>query len=216
MVDGYEAWLKHYDPDFIYTYIDLDPAFIDKIDRLCCPIAFIKHTIYNRGEEVNWRSFLPSWDHYIQPVSSITNVQSPNGFVHFPYEDRPREPTVFTQYGMEPSNRFLADNFGTGFSLQSVTHAISGYFRTLCLVPENLPKQAVGGSEHCLSVLEAFKAISNHKAIPIAHLATINSDGVPRPSSMVWTSAFRLFVGSTPIDRINFWNSRHLGDHWTG
>lgn len=215
MVDGYEAWLKHYDPDFIYTYIDLDPAFIDKIDRLCCPIAFIKHTIYNRGEELNWRSFLPSWDHYIQPVSSITNVQSPNGFVHFPYEDRPREPTVFTQYGMEPSNRFLADNFGTGFSLQSVTHAISGYFRTLCLVPENLPKQVVGGSEHCLSVLEAFKAISNHKAIPIAHLATINSDGVPRPSSMVWTSAFRLFVGSTPIDRINFWNSRHLGDHWT-
>lgn len=77
MIDGYEAWLKHYDPDFIYTYIELDPDFVDKIDRLCCPIAFIKHTFRHRdNNELDWRSFLPSWDHYFQPISSITNAQS--------------------------------------------------------------------------------------------------------------------------------------------
>lgn len=215
MTDGYEEWLKHYDPDFVYTYVDLDPAFVDKIDRLCCPIAFIKHNIYNRGDrEIEWRSFLPSWDHYIQPVSSITNVQSPNGFMHFPYEDRPKEPTVFTQYRMEPTNRFLADNFGTGFDTQTVTHAISGYYRTLCLVPSDLPKHMVGGSENCTSVLEAFRAISDYKSIPISLLSTVNSEGSFHPSSIAWTSAFRLFIGFTPLDRINFWNSRHLGDHW--
>ena len=48
LVDGYGEWLKHYDPDFIYSYVDLDPDFVDKIDRLCCPIAFLKHGEWNR------------------------------------------------------------------------------------------------------------------------------------------------------------------------
>ena len=32
---GYEQWLRHYDPDFLYTYVDLDDAFIERLDRLC-------------------------------------------------------------------------------------------------------------------------------------------------------------------------------------
>ena len=32
--NGYESWLQNYDPDFIYTYVDIDPAFIQRLDRL--------------------------------------------------------------------------------------------------------------------------------------------------------------------------------------
>jgi hypothetical protein len=215
LADGYDEWLKHYDPDFIYSYVDLDAAFVDKIDRLCCPIAFLKHEKWNRKDrEIDWRAFLPSWDRYIQPVSSISTVQNPASYPQFPYEDRPREPTVFTQYGMEPTNRFLADNFGTGFSLHNVTHAIPGFFKTLCLVRTDLPDNIVAGTERCFSTLESLRAISDRKATPIAHLAMVNSAGMPRPESMGWAFAFRLFIGSTPLDRIHFWNSRHLGSRW--
>lgn len=216
LADGYDEWLKHYDPDFIYSYVDLDAAFVDKIDRLCCPIAFLKHKEWNRKDrEIDWRSFSPCWDHYIQPVSSISTVQSPASYPQFPHEERTREPIVFTQYGIEPANRFLADNFGTAFSLHNVTHAIPGFFKTLCLVPAELPGHVVAGTERCFSTLEAFRAISDHKATPIARLAMVNSAGIPRPESMGWAFAFRLFIGSTPLDRIHFWNSRHLGSSWS-
>ncbi len=216
LADGYDAWLKHYDPDFIYSYVDLDADFVDKIDRICCPIAFLKHEESNRNNrEIDWRLFLPRWDHYIQPVSSISTVQSPASYPQFLHEERPREPTVFTQYGMKPANRFLADNFGTGFSLQNVTRAIPGFFKTLCLVPADLPANVVAGTERCFSTLEALRAISDRKATPIARLAMVNSAGMPRPESMDWAFAFRLFIGRTPLDRIHFWNCRHIGSSWS-
>lgn len=216
LADGYDEWLKRYDPDFIYSYVDLATAFVDKIDRLCCPIAFLKHENRNRKDrETDRRAFLPRWDHYIQPVSSISTIQIPAGYPQFPHEERPREPTVFTQYGLEPANRFLADNFGTEFSLHNVTHAIPGFFKTLCLVPADLPANVVAGSERCFSTLEALRAISDRKATPIARLAMVNSAGMPRPESMSWAFAFRLFIGSTPLDRIHFWNCRHLGSSWS-
>ncbi len=216
LLDGYDDWLKHFDPDFIYSYVDLDTGFVDKIDRLCCPIAFIRHKERKRHDhEIEWRSFLPSWYQYIQPVSSMSTIQNPSSYPQFPHEERPREPTIFTQYRTNPANRFLADNFGTGFSLLNVTNSISGFFKTLCLVPSNLPEKVVAGTEHCFSVLEAFRAISERKVTPIARLAMVNSAGIPRPESLDWAYAFRIFVGRSPLDRIHFWNSRHIGNRWS-
>lgn len=214
--EGYAERLKHYDPDFVYTYVDLDPTFVDVIDGLCCPIAFLKHE--RRGQqdrEIDWRLFVPSWDHYIQPVSSISTIQSPASYPQLPHEDRPREPFVFTQYGSEPVNRFLADNFGIAFNLSNVTHAIPGFFKTLCLVPPDLPANHVAGTERCFTILEALSAIGDRKVTPIARLAMVNSEGVARPESPNWTYAFRLFIGTTPLDRIHFWNCRHLGNSWS-
>lgn len=216
MVEGYDGWLKRYDPDFIYSYIDLDDAFVDKIDHLCCPIAFLKHEKRNsQDHKIDWRTYLPRWDHYIQPISSISTVQTPVSYPQFPYRERPREPTIFTQYMMEPANRFLADNFGTGFSLTHVTHAIPEFFNTLCLVPANLPPNIIAGTERCFSTLEALCAISDNRATPIAVLAMAYSSGMPRLEIPNWTSCFRLFIGSSPLDRIHFWNCRHLGNSWS-
>lgn len=216
LTDGYCEWLQQYDPDFIYSYVDLDTVFVEHIDRLCCPIAFLKHQKWNREDrEIHWRAFLPRWDHYIQPVSSISTVHSPAIYPQFSRQERPPELTVFTQYETKPGNRFLADNFGTGFNPYSATHAIPGFFKTLCLVPADLPDNVIAGTERCFTVLEAFRAITDRKATPIAHFAMINSDGMPRSDSMNWAFAFRLIIGSTPLDRIHFWNCRHLRSSWS-
>jgi hypothetical protein len=213
--DRYADWLERYDADFIYSYVDLEASLVERIDRLCCPIALLMHQIRDvQDRELTWQAFLPRLDHYIRPVSSISSIQSPASYSQLPHQERPAEPMVFTQYGMDPRDRFLADNFGTGFHLYNVTHAIPGFFRTLCLVPEGLSARMIAGTERCTSRLEAFSAITDRKAVSIAHLAMVNSAGIPRPESMEWAYAFRLFIGTTPLDRIHFWNSRHLGSSW--
>src|SRR5688572_28419324 len=50
MADGYGEWVRHYDPDFIYSYVELGAAFVEKIDCLCCPIAFLKHENRHRQD----------------------------------------------------------------------------------------------------------------------------------------------------------------------
>ena len=218
MSAAYDEWLRHYDPDFVYTYVDLEEAFVEKIDRLCCPIAFLKHEgprARGNDREIDWRSFLARLDHYIQPVSSVTTIPSPAAAPPFPHEHRESEATVLTQYASDPTDRFLADNFGTSFGVMNVTHAVPGFFKTLCLVRPDLPPHMVAGTERCTSIVEALGALTDRKATPIARYAMAHSAGIPRPESMDWAHAFRLFIGSTPLDRIYFWNSRHLTSNWS-
>jgi hypothetical protein len=216
MSGAYDKWLRHYDPDLIYTYVQLDAAFVEKIDRLCCPIAFLKHEEPKaRDREIDWRSFLPRLDLYIQPVSSVTTVSSPAASHPFPHERRETEATVLTQYASDPASRFLADNFGTSFGVINVTHEVPGFFKTLCLVPPDLPAHMVAGTERCTSMVEALAALTNRKATPIVRFAMAHSAGISRAESMAWAHAFRLFIGNTPLDRISFWNSRHLTSNWS-
>ncbi|MVF24650.1 hypothetical protein EVC37_24065 [Methylocaldum sp. BRCS4] len=212
LADGYDEWLQYYDPDFLYTYVDIDQAFVQRIDRLCSPIAFLKHELRNRGDRpIEWRAYIPNWDHYIQPVSSITTIPSPATFPAFlPAFEREREMFVLTQSGLEPPNRFLADNFGTSFSLRRVTHGIPGFFGTLCLTQPDLPPNIHAGTERCTSLRDALAALIDRTAVPIARFAMAHSEAIPRTDPPNWAYAFRLFIGKTVIDRVHSWNCRHL------
>lgn len=207
----YEDWLKHYDPDFVYSYVDCTPELVERIDRLCCPIAFLEHGETGADERpARWRDYLPRWNHYIQPVPSISTVQSPASYPQHVSYERPAEPTVFTQYGSGPLNRLLADNFGASYSIQNSPNPVPGLFRTLCLVPEDLPENHYAGTERCSTTAAAIQAIMENKVIPISRLAMIHSAGITRTASLKWDSSFRLFVGKEPQDRVNFWNCRML------
>lgn len=212
MDPGFRDWLQLYDADFIYSFADLRPDFVDSIDRLCGPIAMLKHKVH--GEADSWRAFLQAWEHWFKPVASVTTVQSPASYPQHPHEQRPQEPIVLTQYGLNDPTRFITDNFGVAFDIHGSTNPIQGLFQTLCLVPEGLPASHKVGSERCTTVLDAFRAVAARKATPIARFAMANSIGMPRVESKAWTNAFRLIVGSDVLDRINAWNCRHLANAW--
>lgn len=209
---AYEAWLEFLDPDFVYTYVELGVDLAEKIDRLCYPIAFLQHEIRkNDSDNLHWDAFIHDWDHYFTPVSSITTVQSP--FAQYPVlmrQEPESEITVVTQYGHELAHRFLSDNFGMAFDVRMVTHAIPGLLRTLCLVPPNLPNNIVAGTERCISIKDMLSAISNRKAMPIARFAMAHSEAIPRVVPPEWAHSFNLFIGTTLLDRIHFWNARHF------
>ena len=209
---AYEAWLDFLDPDFVYSYVRIESPLVTQIDRLCSPIAILQHNIRKiNSDDTHWQGFLPDWQLYFTSVSSATTVQSPQA--HYPFfmrEEIEKEPTVITQYGNEPEHRLVNDNFGTAFDVHMVTHAIPGFYRTLCLVPPGLPDYIIAGSERCTSLRDLFSAISARKAIPIGRFAMAHTEAIPRVRSYIWEHSFNLFIGNTLCDRIHFWNTRHF------
>jgi hypothetical protein len=179
---------------------------------LCSPIALLQHEIRKRDSgDLRWSSFIQDWHHYFAPVSSITTVPSPHVAYPFGLREEPEsEITIITQYHDSIEDRLLSDNFGTAFDIYMVTHAIPGLFRTLCLVPPNLPDNILAGTERCTSITDMLSAISSRKAKPIARFAMAHSEAIPKVEPYKWAGNFNLFVGSTLLDRIHFWNSRHF------
>ena len=209
---AYESWLEFFDPDFVCTYVELEEDLVKKIDRLCSPIALLRHEIRKHdSDDLHWRAFIHDWHYYFVPVSSMTTVKSPHA--QYPFFMR-REPesdiTIITQYNDKPEHRLLSDNFGTAFDVHKVTHAIPGLFRTLCLVPPDLSDRIVAGTEKCTSVTDIFSALSSPKAMPIARFAMAHSEAIPRVEPYEWAHSFNLFIGKTLLDRVHFWNARHF------
>lgn len=209
---AYESWLEFFDPDFVCTYVELEKDLVEKIDRVCSPIAFLRHEIRKHDlDDLHWRAFIHDWQHYFRPISSMTTIQSPHAqYPSFMRQKPESEITVITQYGNESTHRLLSDNFGTAFKVHIVTHAIPDLFRTLCLVPPDLSDRIIAGTERCGSIADILSALSNRKALPIARLASAHSEAIPRVEPYEWAHSFNLFIGKTLLDRVHFWNARHF------
>jgi hypothetical protein len=207
----YGAWLEFFDPDFVYTYLELDPSLVETIDRSCSPIAFLRHKEACNPADRGWRAFIPDWGLYFQAVSSLTTIPSPyTQPTHFMARELEAEVTVATQYPEGINGRLFSDNFGTAFHSHAVTYAVPGLYRTLCLVPPDLPQNHVAGTERCTSMADMLSAISTRKVRPIARFAMAHSEAISRAEPYPWADCFNLFVGNTLVDRIHFWNARHF------
>jgi hypothetical protein len=211
--ESYQEWVENFDPDFIYSYVDLDETCVQLIDRLCCPIALLRHKVIRMQVEKSpqWNHFIPDLSHYIQPVSSISTIPSPPASPAFlPPFAKEKEKFVLTQFSFGPKNRFISDNFGTNLQRHSTTHPIQGLFSTLCLTPEDLPANHYTGTERCSSVLEALSALASGKASPVALYASVHSEAAARYESHIWGGCFHIFIGNSVRERIHFWNCRLL------
>lgn len=209
IASGYGPWLECFDPDFVYSYVPLPEIHVEEVDALACPIAFILHDLDDSDAARGWRQYLPRWNRYFQTVSSITTLPSPNAS-----RSRSRRPSglpaILTQSMMQPLNRFMADNFGAAYSTSRSSAAIDGFVDTICLAEKDVPSYINLGTEICKRAVDALKAVGEKRAIPIALLATLHGVGLERFANFPWIQAFRIVVGSTSLDRINFWNSRLL------
>ena len=208
----YKSWLEFFDPDFVYTYLELDPGLVEKIDGFCSPIAFLRHKMRGGNpEDRGWRAFTPDWGISFQAVSSRTTIPSPQTQPSsFMARELEPEVMVATQYPEGFKGRLFGDNFGNAFHSGVVTHAVPGLYKTLCLVPADLDVNIVAGTERCNSMAEMLSAISKRRALPIARLAMAHSEAIPRAEPYPWAGHFSLFIGSTILDRLHFWNARHF------
>jgi ribosomal protein S27E len=218
--EEYSKWLEFYDPDFIYTYVDLEQELIKKLDHGCCPIALISYKNSKQNSDINrWQDYLPNWGSYFQSISSLTTIHSPHVEYHrMPSIELETRRTVITQYERDSEERFLTDNFGTAFGLGTYPNPIPGLFDTCCLVKKGLPEHMYAGTTRIYSFTDVLSQITSKKSVTISKLAIAHSESIPRVKSYTcpWAQNFNLFIGDSYLDRIHFWNARHLSPDYIG
>ena len=203
----YDNWLFYYDPDFIYSYVDIDKALIEKLDAYC-PVALLKYKPYN--DITRWRDYLPDWHNYFKPVSSITTIHSPHtDYRRLPMPIEEAKKVIITQYHSMEGERFVPDNFGTEVNLHNHIYP-NPVFDTYCLVPKELPEHMYAGTQRLFTVAQVMSEITSKKAITISMLAMAHSESIPQLQPYNWSQRFNLFVGECCLDRIHFWNARNF------
>jgi rubrerythrin len=209
--EEYQFWLESYDPDFVYSYVRLEPELIERINVLSCPIAFIEHK-ERASEQDGWQGYLPDWLTCFQAVSSLSTIHSPYAAYRRPFwaKEEAGMPTVITQNGEFDKYRFIPDNFGARLDLVMHPNPVHGLYDTLCFTPSEVPERTTVGTKKTTSTAEVLLEISNNKALPIARLAMLHSNSVPLLKPYVWADNFNLLIGHTCLDRIHFWNARNL------
>lgn len=215
LLDEYYDWVQFYDPDFIYSYINLKKDLIDKISQICTPIEFRTHENKKGKEKDRWQDFTPSWQLSFNAVPSLSTIHTPNtSFSPLQRKLNEGQLTIITQQREISEERFLADNFGISFHSSGITYEIEGLFNTYCLGPEKLPDHQHFGTEVTTSVNDAFSKIANKEATTISRFALAHSKAIPKCRPNKWDNHFNLFIGDTILDRLHFWNSRHFSpDH---
>lgn len=212
--DGYESWIKSFDPDFIYSYVQLETEFIKKINSISLPILFLYHP--TNSSITRWRDLSPNWDHYFKSVKSISTLLSPYSSPQRYNRPPPSAVKTLLTQAIEPfDDRFFPDNFGISHDVSQVTHSIAGLYETLCYCRPNAPGSRVHhGSREVHTITEILSEIASGNVYTFANLARVHTDGLNRVESQSWGHSFFLFVGETCKDRINFWNSRLLVPNW--
>ena len=156
------------DPDFVYSYVHLEQQLIEKINILCCPIAFIEH-IKHSFDKDRWQDQVPDWGIYFRAVSSLTTIHSPYGGVRRPFwvKEEAAVPTIITQWNQFDKYRLIPDNFGAAFDVNNYPNAVGGLFDTFCFTPDEVQDHMIVGTHKTTSMAEVLLQISSNMALPI-------------------------------------------------
>jgi hypothetical protein len=198
--DTYWAWAKSFDPDVVYSYVDLELATLERIEREWMPSNVQIHRRYDdlhvwHEEDVKG---LPALS--VLPMIKITRPFGP-----------PRTQVLVSKYPTWVSDPFVLDSFGVNPNGPGVGGSE--------LVREHIATMAIGDADHqqaghiadigvadTTSLLQLM-ATNHFDVYTMAQLSGIGYDFVQSSYASKWRF-FNIVVGNTTLDRIAFWNSR--------
>ena len=200
---SYIDWLAHYDPDIICSYSELTEDVIKKISHACNPIALFR---YQKKDKVDgYRNYLVDWNREfsLQPLSSIsTIIQLATHVAH------DKKVVLATQMQVYEAQKFFSDNFGMAHKIGGHTRPVTGLYETLLFDPEN--KTSLHATFKTNSSIELLTKISDNHITTMYELSVAYAENHPKGYWSDYSDTFKLFIGNTSLDRINFWNSRLL------
>lgn len=203
---SYDHWISVFDPDFVYSYVDLEPDYIQKLNQSSLPIALIRHKVH---EPNRWRDYIPDWSPYIKPVGSISTLTSP--YNNYPGWSQVPTPHVYVkQYEDNCKARFLPDNFAVSLSTHSHSNGQHGVYETICYTPDDVSERFIVGTYRCNSLIEMINKMANKEARFYSKLSSLHTKGLILPNDHKWSNFFHIVIGDSVLDRINFWNIRHF------
>ncbi|HYE71800.1 MAG TPA: hypothetical protein VEF04_00660, partial [Blastocatellia bacterium] len=205
-------WLQKFDPDLIYSYVNLSVERQQELHETLYPSALQHHWFGREDQNLNYR---PS--PAISPLTVATLISlagTPSAF------DGTRGVQIIGAMGRSESDRFISDSFGFAppelrNSMLSV-HADSGSTLLVVADDELHPRQCyIQEPEDTVSDANALltKMATNRRIIGLSQLS---AKITPRLDlrSFRWSDAFNLVVGDTVPDRLLYWNARALTSPW--
>ncbi len=208
--EEYIAWLTQYDPDFIYSYVDMPKVQIEQLNKCSLPIKMIRHLVH--GEIERWRQFIPKWPYGFTPVTAISTINSPYA-KYQGWSDTEQSKVYITQNYSIDEHRFFPDNFGVSYNVDGPSYGRVNSFATKSYCSTEVPENNVVGNMRSDKIIDFVSELSAKKLKTFLQLSSIHAAGVNHPVVHSWQTAFHIFIGNSFSDRLNFWNSRLISSN---
>ncbi len=210
-IASYAAWLRAYDPDVIYSYVDLTDEQQLAIHEDLYPSQLVRHPDDGDGDNARLRPdlpFKPLGVASLLPLAGMPNLFNPARGIR-----------LVSAMGTSDADRLVRDSFGSDFALRnSLRSRLAPFGSSLIVIPpqELQPRgpHVVEGEEVVADVPSLFRAMaSSPRDLGLTQLSAL---GAPRLSldDRRWGRSFNLVVGDTAADRIMYWNARFFVPAW--
>ncbi|WP_156402061.1 hypothetical protein [Caulobacter sp. Root1472] len=211
-ISEFWPWLRTYDPDQIYSYVDLDQAVQQRVHETLYPAAFQFH-----GREQDGRAPGLAPNPQITPLSAASVLPLaglPGGF------DGVRGIKIVGAMGTEENDRFLRDSFGypppqTRNAMRNILSDAASMLLVIADADLQPRPRYVHNSEATTPNVGTLLTMmaDNRRILGMAQLSAMATPRLDL-SSRGWTDAFNIVVGDTVADRILYWNARALMSPW--
>lgn len=211
----YQRYLSAFDPDVVYSYIAVTQELESSIHESIYPSYLVQHEIRGREGPLTIREFRPQLPfELLSSGSTLPVVCAPR------FGIGATRPLLVDEWHSAPDDRVLRDNFGTRVNSEArwaqsrPDDQLAKPFYFLPASARRGNRQDPDPTDECFESVEAL--LGRMGARGVLTLAQLSGVETRRKvfESRSWSEAFHIFVGDSFVDRIAFWNSRHLYPAW--
>lgn len=214
IMDEYWHWLETFDPDIVYSYVDLQPKDVLDIHERLVPADYVHHKIDGGRKNDVW-GFRPAYDFAI--LSSMSTIFR---LARLSPVAEGKKVKIIDSWHTETASRLLTDNLGTYRASAATGMYPNDAMATaglLTIVSDKFFDDRKYGVPRDLDRVpneyRAFSEFLSRRVTGISLLSSIYGTRLEIPDHS-WGSAFNLVVGDTFDDRLLFWNARLLIPSW--